>query len=68
LLNLAQQFTEDPIFEGAFSVGLDLKKIRSAKVYTIGKATNMGLTAIVEAKDEAGNDLTYPLHDNELNS
>lgn len=61
LISRAILLTEDPIFEHAFSAGLDLKKIRSANVYTIGSlaedAANMVLVAIVEAKDESGNDL-----------
>lgn len=63
-LNLAERLivhaltlTEDPVFKNAFNAGLDLRKVRSAKVYTIGKPTHMGLTAIVEAKDESGKDL-----------
>lgn len=63
-LNLAEKLivhalvlTEDPIMENAYSAGFDLRKVRSAKVFTIGKPTNMGLTAIVEAKDESGKDL-----------
>lgn len=63
-LNLAERLivhaltlTEDPIFENTLNAGFDLRKVRSAKVYTIGKPTNMGLTAIVEAKDELGKDL-----------
>ncbi len=31
--------------------GIVLSKVRSAKVYTIGETTNMGGTAIVEARD-----------------
>ena len=60
-LNLAEQLishamllSEDPMFEGVFSAGIDLKKVRSAKIYTIGEATNMGQSAIVEAKDQNG--------------
>lgn len=63
-LNLAERLivhaltlTEDPILKNTFSAGLDLRKVRSAKVYTIGKPTNMGHTAIIEAKNESGNDL-----------
>jgi hypothetical protein len=33
------------------SSGVSLKKVRYAKVYTIGEVTNMGGTAIVEARD-----------------
>lgn len=53
----AMMLTEDPVFRGAFNAGLDLKVVRSAKVYQIGKASNMGITAIVETKDELGKDL-----------
>ncbi len=63
-LNLAEKLiahalmvTEDPITEGVLSAGLDLRKVRSAKIYTIGESTHMGLSAIVEAKDESGKDL-----------
>ncbi len=63
-LNLAEKLivhalvlTEDPVMENTYSAGFDLRKVRSAKVYTIGSPTNMGLTAVVEAKDESGNDL-----------
>lgn len=34
--------------------GVDLQAIRSAKIYLMGKATHMGLSAIVEAKDQDG--------------
>lgn len=63
-LNLAEKLvvhalniTEDPIFNGIYTAGLDLRKIRSAKVYKVGKETGMGMVAIVEAKDKAGNNL-----------
>jgi hypothetical protein len=63
-LNLAEKLivhalvlTEEPEMKGVMSAGFDLRKVRSAKVYTVGKPTHMGLTAIVEAKDEAGKDL-----------
>lgn len=57
LITHAIMITEDPIMEGTMSAGLDLRKVRSAKVYTIGEVTNMGLAAIVEAKDESGKNL-----------
>lgn len=50
----AMTLEEDPVFEGAFSSGIDLKKVRSAKVFVIGETGNMGMSAIVEAKDESG--------------
>lgn len=57
LINHAIAITEDPIMEGILSAGLDLRKVRSAKVYLIGKATHMGGVAIVEARDEKDQNL-----------
>lgn len=48
----AMAILEDPVFQGADSAGIDLKKVRSAKMYTVGKKTNMGSTTIIEARDE----------------
>ncbi|MBC7712233.1 MAG: hypothetical protein H7177_02780 [Rhizobacter sp.] len=63
-LNLAERLvthaiaiTNDPIMEGAFSAGLELKDIRSATVYSVGVQGNMGMTAIVEARDADGKNL-----------
>lgn len=47
----AMSISEDPVLQTIFSAGIDLTQVRSAKVYLIGEATNMGATAIVEAKD-----------------
>ncbi|MEK6774735.1 MAG: hypothetical protein AABY64_12400 [Bdellovibrionota bacterium] len=47
----AMSLSEDPVFHGAFSAGVDLKKVRSAKMYTVGESTRMGSATIVEAKD-----------------
>ena len=47
----AMTVTTDPIFEGTFSAGLDLAQIRYAKLFLIGKASNMGSTTLVEAYD-----------------
>lgn len=47
----AMLLSEEPVFQGAFSTGIDLKKVRSAKMYTIGQKTNMGSATIVEARD-----------------
>ena len=48
----AMILSEDPVFEGAYSAGINLKKVRSAKMYIVGKETNMGSSTIVEARDE----------------
>ena len=48
----AMSVSENPIFKGAYTPGIDLKKVRSAKLYTIGETTNMGAAVIVEARDE----------------
>ncbi|MFL5783083.1 MAG: hypothetical protein ACJ76H_00655 [Bacteriovoracaceae bacterium] len=50
----AMTLENDPVFEGRIKSGVDLKKVRGAKVYTIGEVTNMGGTAIVEARDSKG--------------
>lgn len=50
----AMMLSEDPIFEGAYSAGFDLKNVRSAKLYTIGETTNMGSSTIVEARNSSG--------------
>ena len=48
------ELSEDPEFKGVYKTGIDLKKVRSAKVYTIGDADEMVSTAIVETKDANG--------------
>lgn len=48
----AMIISEDPILGVEYSSGIDLKKVRSAKMYIIGKQTNMGSSTIVEARDE----------------
>lgn len=47
----AMTLENDPVFEGKLRSGVALKKVRSAKIYAIGEVTNMGGTAIVEARD-----------------
>ncbi len=47
----AMTLENDPVFEGKIRSGVALKKVRSARVYTVGETTNMGGTAIVEARD-----------------
>jgi hypothetical protein len=47
----AMTLENDPVFEGKIRSGVALKKVRGAKVYTVGEVTNMGGTAIVEARD-----------------
>lgn len=46
----AMMLTEDPVFDGAFSAGLDLKQVRFAKMFTVGEKTNMGSSTILEAR------------------
>src|SRR3989344_1100554 len=46
----AMALTEGPDFEDSFSAGLDLTKVRSAKLYIVGEQSNMGMSVIVEAK------------------
>ncbi len=53
----AMALSEGPDFEDSFSPGLDLKKVRSAKLFIVGEQTNMGMTVIVEAKDAQGKNL-----------
>lgn len=50
----AMILTEDPILEGTQDAGLDLKLVRSAKVYMIGATDGMGVFAIVDARNKAG--------------
>lgn len=47
----AMTLTEDPVYNGAFNAGFDLKAARAAVVYQVGELTNMGATAIIEAYD-----------------
>lgn len=52
----AMMVTEDPDIELEFSAGLDLRKVRSAKVYgVLGEKDDIGSLAVIEAKDENGN-------------
>lgn len=58
-LNLAEKIvahammvTEDPVLSETVSAGLDLKSVRSAKVYQIGEFTNMGGMVVLEAYDQ----------------
>ena len=50
----AMILTEDPILAGTQSAGLDLKLVRSAKVYMIVATDGMGVFAIVEARNQSG--------------
>lgn len=47
----------DPIMKGSQNAGIDLAAARSAKVFLIGKPTHMGLSAVIEAKDQDGKNL-----------
>jgi hypothetical protein len=53
----AMALTSDPQLGGMFSAGLDLSKVRSAKVYQIGPDTPLGATVIFEARDASGETL-----------
>jgi hypothetical protein len=46
-----------PEFGGIYTSGVELEKVRHAKVYLLGKSTKMGAIAVVETQDELGRDL-----------
>ncbi len=63
-LNLAEKLVthgiilgQNPELAESSKAGFDLTKVRSAKVYVVGKPVRMGMSAIIEAKDESGKDL-----------
>ena len=60
-LNIAEQMISqamilvyEPVYNGFFSVGFDLKEVRKATVYVVGKMGSMGGTAVIEAMGEDG--------------
>lgn len=53
----AMILTEDPILAGTQNAGLDLRLVRSAKVYMIGATDGMGVFAIVVARNKDGKEL-----------
>jgi hypothetical protein len=58
LVSHAMSLEYDEIFEGALKSGVDLKKVRSAKVFNFtSKDDNIGMSVIVEAKDKKGKTL-----------
>ncbi|HEY8269550.1 MAG TPA: hypothetical protein VIG33_01570 [Pseudobdellovibrionaceae bacterium] len=57
LIQGTEGFLNNPDIGSSFSVGLDIKSVRSAKVYEIGKFTHMGGTVIIEAKDKDGKEM-----------
>jgi hypothetical protein len=57
LIVQAMDLEGSPIFQNRLKTGLNLRDVKSAKVYLIGKMGNMGGSAIVEAKDRSGADL-----------
>lgn len=57
LITHAMLLTQDPDMGGIFTVDMDLSKVRSAKIYVLGDQAEMGMTAIVEARDEKGQDM-----------
>lgn len=52
LIQGTEEYLNTPDFGNYFNVGFDLKSIRSARLYKIGKFTHMGGTVIIEAKDK----------------
>ncbi len=48
----AMMFEEEPSLQGAFRSGIDLKQVRSAKLFTIGERAELGSATVVEARDE----------------
>lgn len=46
--------SSDPDLKDSSNAGFDVSKARSATIYKVGKDGNIGMTAIVDAKDEAG--------------
>lgn len=50
----AKALTEDPVFRGAFSTGMNLNNVRNVDVYIVGEQTNMGSVAVIEARDDRG--------------
>ena len=51
LITHAMSLSEDPIMEGRFSTGIELSKVRSAKIFTLGDRTKFGSAAVVEVRD-----------------
>lgn len=49
--------TNDPVLGNVFEAGVDLRKIRSLKLNTIGEVSDMGRLAVIEALDENGKDM-----------
>lgn len=54
LISHAMHVTTDEVLKGFMTVDFDLSLARSVKVFLIGKPTNMGAAAVVEAKDASG--------------
>jgi hypothetical protein len=54
LLVHAYTLVNDPAMNGFFSAGLDLKAVRSVRVFQVGAATAYGMSAIIEASDKNG--------------
>jgi hypothetical protein len=57
LLVHAYGLVNDPAMNGFFSAGLDLKAVRSVRVFQVGTATAFGISAIIEANDQTGKEL-----------
>ena len=53
----AMTFDKDPELRVQFSSGIDLTKVRSVTLYTVGERARFGSTTIVEARDAEGKNL-----------
>ncbi len=54
LIAHAMMLEAEPTLSTFMSSGIELEKVRSARTFTFGEATNMGSTTVVEALDENG--------------
>lgn len=57
LISGTADFLAMPNMGNKFNVGLDISKIREARVFKVGKFGHMGGTAIIEASDDQKKDL-----------
>ncbi|MBN8537134.1 MAG: hypothetical protein J0M15_08770 [Deltaproteobacteria bacterium] len=57
LIQGTEEYLNSPDFGNFFNVGLDLKSIRRAWLFKIGKFTHKGSTVIIEAKDKYKNEM-----------
>ncbi len=57
LIQGTENFLNNSEIGNSFTTCLDLKLIRTAKVYQIGKFTHMGGAVVIEARNQAGNEM-----------